>query len=1180
MSDQRFSVKYGNVDANIPMNDHRIMDLADPLSPQDAVNLRTLTALPWKERALLSASANIVNLAAVSVTDFDGTGQGETVVEGDRLHLPNQTLPKENGIYVCGAISGSSTFLTRAVDSDSVEELRSSVVAIYKGDNAGKVYMQVGVINTLDTDSIVYDNLGENTIWGAITGTLSSQTDLQAALNLKADNADILKKDGSVALTANWNAGAFGITSASYNGLVNATPSPIATDSYSYPTRVTTTERAALTGMTTGAQVHDVTLNKPYYHNGTGWVELGAGGGGSSVWGAITGTLSSQTDLQTALNLKADNADVLKKDGSVALTANWNAGGYKVTSKSFNGLMDATPSPIATDSYSYPTRVTTTERAALTGMTTGAQVYDVTLNKPYYHNGTGWVEVLGGSVAWGEITGTLSSQTDLQAALNLKADNADILKKDGSVALTANWNAGAFGITSASYNGLVNATPLSITTTSYSYPTRVTTIQKTALTGMTTGAVIHDTDLNKPYYHNGTEWVEVLGGSVAWGAITGTLSNQTNLQTALDLKADDTDVLKEDGSVALTANWNAGAFGITAKLFNGLVDSTPALITTSSYSYPTRVTTTEKTALVGMTTGAYVYNKTLNRPYYYNGTEWVDVGSSVEAGTADGQVLYWDNSAKQYKYTEVTECKWDDTSKRMGFNTSNPTRRIDILDNINPALRLSHTSGSIYADFQVKTDGSLLISNTGAGSIGIGLNALSGNTGTYSIGLGEYCLQGNTQTECCGVGRWTMRSNIGIRSCGYGAFALQNNQGNYTSGYGWNTLKGNTGLAACMVGYSSGSSNTGDYVSGSGYAVMGGNSGDYANGIGYISLSSNSGDYVNGIGYEVMYWNTGDYVSGIGYFTLRHNTADYVNGVGSYALYYNSGIYAAGFGERSLEYNAGGESNGFGHNTLRYNNKNNNTAIGGLSFSEFNDDSGSTKTWTTAIASNRITVTSHSFGTIGNDVNVKIGTSGTLPSGSTGLPSGISKWTIIDENTLESVQYTFDAGTGSGTHTAIPPFSYTNATVVGYNAQPSANNQVRLGDDNVTAVRVGLSYVEANDKDLATKKYVDDSFEKGVTGINAATYTILTSDRTIAVDYTTTGAVTLTLPSAASAFSSGARLLIKDSGVNALINKITINRAGSDTITDRATGETSTIINTNGGAIWMQAKDATTWIVY
>lgn len=34
------------------------------------------------------------------------------------------------------------------------------------------------------------------------------------------------------------------------------------------------------------------------------WVQIGVGGGGSSVWGGITGTLSSQVDLQNALNAK------------------------------------------------------------------------------------------------------------------------------------------------------------------------------------------------------------------------------------------------------------------------------------------------------------------------------------------------------------------------------------------------------------------------------------------------------------------------------------------------------------------------------------------------------------------------------------------------------------------------------------------------------------------------------------------------------------------------------------------------------------------------------------------------------------------------------------------------------------------------------------------------------------
>jgi len=103
-----------------------------------------------------------------------------------------------------------------------------------------------------------------------------------------------------------------------------------------------------------------------------------------------------------------------------------------------------------------------------------------------------------------------------------------------------------------------------------------------------------------------------------------------------------------------------------------------------------------------------------------------------------------------------------------------------------------------------------------------------------------------------------------------------------------------------------------------------------------------------------------------------------------------------------------------------------------------------------------------------------------------------------------------------------------------------------------------------------------------VTEVDAATYTIDPSDFMIAVDYTATGAVTLTLPSAADCFANGVGLLfcIKDSGANANTYNITINRAGSDTIVTTATGQTSATISADGGVLWIQAKDATTWLAY
>lgn len=64
-------------------------------------------------------------------------------------------------------------------------------------------------------------------------------------------------------------------------------------------------------------------------------------------------------------------------------------------------------------------RVTTTERNALTAAN-AMLVYDTTLNKFYFYENGAWINVGGGGGSWGSITGTLSSQTDLQNALNAK----------------------------------------------------------------------------------------------------------------------------------------------------------------------------------------------------------------------------------------------------------------------------------------------------------------------------------------------------------------------------------------------------------------------------------------------------------------------------------------------------------------------------------------------------------------------------------------------------------------------------------------------------------------------------------------------------------------------------------------------------------------------------------------
>ena len=113
---------------------------------------------------------------------------------------------------------------------------------------------------------------------------------------------------------------------------------------------------------------------------------------------------------------------------------------------------------------------------------------------------------------------------------------------------------------------------------------------------------------------------------------------------------------------------------------------------------------------------------------------------------------------------------------------------------------------------------------------------------------------------------------------------------------------------------------------------------------------------------------------------------------------------------------------------------------------------------------------------------------------------------------------------------------------------------------------------------------VNGSRGRDITTLAAATLTLGASHDLIAVTYTGTGAVTITLPSATSSWNStnniGRSYEIKDAGANASVNNITINRAGADTIITDITGDTSATINGDGDALIITAISATTWITH
>lgn len=106
-----------------------------------------LAGLSWKDDVKVSAPGN-VNLAAPGAS-VDGV----TLTLNDRVHLPNQTAPAENGLYL---YNGAATPMTRAPDAATFAALHAAVVTVREGSSAGATYRQTQVGGVLETDPIIF----------------------------------------------------------------------------------------------------------------------------------------------------------------------------------------------------------------------------------------------------------------------------------------------------------------------------------------------------------------------------------------------------------------------------------------------------------------------------------------------------------------------------------------------------------------------------------------------------------------------------------------------------------------------------------------------------------------------------------------------------------------------------------------------------------------------------------------------------------------------------------------------------------------------------------------------------------------------------------------------------------------------------------------------------------------
>jgi len=156
-----------------------------------------------KESVRIASAASIADMSDVLLTNFDGTGQGVTLVEGDRVFLKDTASPdgvaalsaNKNGIYVLtadgtGASGAGYATLVRSADANTDAEVSSGMFTFVEGGTHANQGWNLITANpiVLDTTNLTFSQFSAA---GSFTADETTLTLSGSQFQIKAKGVDL-----------------------------------------------------------------------------------------------------------------------------------------------------------------------------------------------------------------------------------------------------------------------------------------------------------------------------------------------------------------------------------------------------------------------------------------------------------------------------------------------------------------------------------------------------------------------------------------------------------------------------------------------------------------------------------------------------------------------------------------------------------------------------------------------------------------------------------------------------------------------------------------------------------------------------------------------------------------------------------------------------------------------------